>query len=344
MDALMSDAELSPIEAEVTPPSEVSTPVDADDGMAARLSEIRARLDGTQTPAEEPPAPDEPKAEPTSDQPEKQDEEPAPETPAIARPASWSADKDTVWSSLTREAQEYVAQREAEAHGRLSQYGRIVSEARPLLDVVRAYPNAFGNVEVAAGLNDLLALNEMAKHDPRSVIEAIADRYNVDLRAFSQQTSEEVRRLQRENAQFRAQYDLDKRRGMQTEAEKASRQEAAVHGIINKWAADKEYYRDVEGEMYALIAAAPDDARPYEERLQDAYDRAVWAHPGVRGRMQAAEAEKRKAAEAERKRHEDAKRNRTINAGTSGVPTGLGKFDMDDDSAMRSRLQAIRSR
>lgn len=111
---------------------------------------------------------------PTTDQPATEGNEPPPA--AIEAPQSWSAEMKAQFATLPPDAQKYVAQRESEAHAKISDQGNRLKAFDGLSHVLeprRAELMAsYGSVE--KGLSDLMALHARYHTDPVSVIVGLA--------------------------------------------------------------------------------------------------------------------------------------------------------------------------
>lgn len=274
---------------------------------------------------------DAPGGQASEDQAPEPSEEPS-ET-AIPRPAAWSADRDEVWSQLPREAQEYIAEREREAHTRISQLGATAKQAEPILDVLKQYPATFerAGVSPAEGISELLKAQELLNSDPVTGISHIANMYGVDLAMMANGTNEQIAQMQSELAALRTEQRL------RAEREQASRFET-LEQRIDRWAQDKEHYADVEAALVPILQTIDRAGKTEEQILDEAYERAIWATPEVREKILAAEREKQEAEKAKMQRARDAKKAKRMNAGSTSLPFELSeRFDRNNDDHM-SRL------
>ena len=69
----------------------------------------------------------------TNDQNVPDAEKAEPATPAIDPPVSWSREMREKWTGLPPEAQQYIAQRESEAHSQISRLGQQVKAIEPVV-------------------------------------------------------------------------------------------------------------------------------------------------------------------------------------------------------------------
>ena len=127
---------------------------------------------------------------PNPDQPATQGNEPLPA--AIEAPQSWSAEMKAQFAALPPDAQKYVAQRESEAHAKISEQGSKLKSFDNLAQVIE--PNraelmaAYGSVE--KGVNDLLTLRSLAVSNPHSFIVQFARGAGIDIGQLAQQAAQ----------------------------------------------------------------------------------------------------------------------------------------------------------
>lgn len=280
----------------------------------------------------------------TDQQPEAGKVEPAkPQPPAIDAPASWSAEMKAKWAALPSEAQQYVAQREQEAHSKISQLGQYAKQMEPVREVLDAHQAYLRNVPMPPTqlLNKLLdASRRLDTGDAVGVIRELIQNYRVDPftliddGATQQQSSPEVARLERELAQMRAEQQQWR---SEREQQVKSAEEAklnALYSEVDQFAKDKADWSTLQADIIANVAAIR-EAKPQAsnaEVLQDAYDRARWANPVTRAKMQ-----QELQAQADAKRIEEAKKAAAsattankLNVGGSR-PTQSAPADIDSD-------------
>lgn len=311
-----------------------------------------APKDGTIAPPKAKEAPPAPQAEAkdaksveskTDQQPEAGKVEPAkPQPPAIDAPASWSAEMKAKWAALPSEAQQYVAQREQEAHARISHLGQYAKQMEPIHKALSEHSSYIQQVgkPPAQFVSELFNAAQALDRDPVSALKELARVYRVDPftliddGATQQQTSPEVARLERELAQMRAeQQQWRSEREQQVKAAEEAKLNA-LYSEVDQFAKDKADWSTLQADIIANVAAIR-EAKPQAsntEVLQDAYDRARWANPVTRAKMQ-----QELQAQADAKRIEEAKKaaasattaNR-LNVGGSR-PTQSAPADIDSD-------------
>lgn len=285
------------------------------------------------------------KPEENNDQP--LDKAPEPAKPAIEAPNSWSAEMKAKFTSLPPDAQEYIAQREREAHAAITQKGEQIKAFEPIRQTLDQHREVFvkNGVSEAEGVQRLFAADRFLQEQPVEAIQWLANHYGVDLRQFStgtqqpdqsQQPSSEVIQLRRELAEIKNSLTARERSEQQA-------QTATVAQAIEKFASENPYFAEVEEELMGLIPVirSKEPGLNHSEVLKKAYDRAVYANPDVRQRLQAdqqkAAEEKRKAEEAEAVRK--AKQAGGINQkSVQGTTPTKGASMEDTMSAVYDRL------
>jgi hypothetical protein len=285
-------------------------------------------------------------AEQITDQPNETEGKPA-EEPAISPPASWSADKKTVFASLPRDAQEYILARETEAQTALSQLGRKAKAAEEYDRIVGPRRQALvaeaGSVE--AGINRLFALSDMAASNPQGFLQWFAQQRGIDRRALmgSQEpvdANSELAATKRELADIKAY--LRNQSLTQTET-----QQRSTASLVEKFAADpaNKHFADLESDIELLIPVIRQqnpDKSPADV-LKLAYDKACRANDTVWSKIEAErrEADDKKRKEEAEKKAAEAKKLQAINvkANQGGNPAAPKTME-ESMAAVYDRLHA----
>jgi hypothetical protein len=352
MDEIINGA--APVATE-SAPVPVSTPVEqATPSIEDTMSQVwdkmnPARDDGGKFAADNPVAEG---ADPAADAAEKKIDQPSdaaqePVKPsAIEAPNSWSAEMKAKFGSLPPEAQQYIAEREREAHTAITQKGEQIKAFEPIRQTLDQHREVFvkNGVSEAEGVQRLFQADRFLSEKPTEAIQWLANHYGVDLRQFAtgnpqqdqSQPNSEVFQLRRELAEIKNSLTARERSEQQA-------QTATVAQTIDKFASENPYFGDVEDELMGLIPVikAKEPGLNANEVLKKAYDRAVYANPDVRQRLQAdqqkAAEDKRKADEAEavRKAKQAGGINQKSVQGTS--PTKGGSME-DTMSQVYDRL------
>lgn len=273
----------------------------------------------------------------TTDQPENQAQEQSPT--AIVAPNSWSAEMKAKWASLPPETQQYIAQRESEMHTAVTQQGQQIKAFEPIRQTLDQHREVFARngVTEAEGIQRLIEGDRFLSQNPNAAIKWLADSYGVDLRQFagnpqgddqSQAPSRDVLELKQEVRQLKS--ILTDQQRAQHNAEQAT-----VAQTVEEFAKDKPHFEKVRKIMGSLMQAGE------ATDLQDAYDKAVYAHPEIR---QSILQDQLKADEAKRKADQekaasDAKKAASINQkSTQGKSPVKGGTMEDTMSAVYDRL------
>lgn len=245
----------------------------------------------------------------TPDQPLAQKVETA--EPSIDPPASWSADVKAKWTSLPPDLREYIAKREGEVHGKITQQGKEISALRPYADLTTRYRETFERrgLDPVAAIEKLFQVQMALDKDPAAVVQQIAKAYGVKL--GGEQPVDPVRKavepLEREVNALKQERERERRA-----AEEAARAEA--QSSITSFAKDRPHFEAVRRDMALLMAGNP------KLTLEDAYDRAVYANPETRRAVAEAEA-KAKADEQAKAAAEKAAKAKSM----AKVNTGNGR-------------------
>jgi len=274
------------------------------------------------------------------DQPEGQAQEPA--EPAIDAPRSWSAEMQAKFAALPPEVRQYVAERDKEVFRQVSQMGAQIKAVEPVRNVIeqhRDYLQRIGRTPEDA-VTQLFKASRSLDQNPAATLKWLADAYRVDLRqlALNQQQASNtpVTTDPRLEARLRR---MEAEATQRTQAEQVARQQN-VASTIEKYAQDKSHphFNDLEDEILAQIPGIQ-KLNPHfspEQVLDQAYEKAKWAHPTVRQRIltdqQKADEAKRKAENA--KQVAEAKRQGPLNQSSNGKGSSPVKGSIRD-SLMR---------
>ena len=336
-----------------------SEPADERAAMEKAYDDIVAKLDADEKEDAEPPKADKetkrgPDGKFASDKPAQETavktaegQQPAqapvePAKPAIAPPVSWSAEMKAKFGSLPPEVQTYVAERDKEVAQALSRLGSTAKTAEPFLQVAEQhldYLKTRGIENPAVAFDKLLKFQRFMDSDPHAAITHLASEYGVKL--DPNQDPETPQRESRELLALRNEIQSLKEENQRIaghlSAQEHARQEAKrsdVLGLIEKFAADKPDWAEVESDVYQQVQVI----RPQhptasnQELLEKAYQAAIWANPKTRDRMLKAEAEKLLKAKNERGRN--AREAASFNV--SSVPGATPQFSNE-----RAYLESI---
>lgn len=207
----------------------------------------------------------------------------------IDMPLSWSQDHKEKWANIPPDLQEYVAQREMDAHKKISEQGKIVSEAKPVLDYLNEAQEVFDAAGVSSleGVKQLVNFQRMWDQNPAQLIQQLSQAAGLT----NQPTDPAMAQLQEQNRQLQAQ--LRQSANMQ-KMEVQRQQEASFRDAerqVQEFAADKPDFDKLEPYMAAFVENGDD--------LQTAYDKARWSVPEIREQL-LAEQQKAKVAQAKK--------------------------------------------
>lgn len=175
------------------------------------------------------------------------------------------------------------------------------------------------------------------QENPTDALKWLAEQYGVDLSQLTKQQ-------QADPAYTKLQQELDElRRSVQTrEQQEAQTRLNATLNEINTFAEEKDetgnpkrpYFGEVVNDMMALAQALR--ATGQTPKLQDLYDRAVWANPEVRQKLIAAE----KQAQAKLEADEAAKKSARAKKASASVSGSPGASAPRTDRTLREELEA----
>lgn len=323
-----------------TPSEASSTPVETSQSTESQSFDVKAAVDsigadlfGKKEPEEpkedkEPKEKNEPKQEvknETQETPEKTEEakEDGEKDKVVPkeRPASWKKDMQGVWDGMSKEAQEYVIQREEQMKQGLVKDRDDAVLGRTMRDVIAPYQEllkAQGIPEKNAVANMMRfhhALSTAPMEQRKEAFSKLAQSYGLkfDGQGQSQEIDPIVKNLTNELNGIKSYLSKS-----QEQAKQAI--QAKVTSEVDAFASDHPYFDDVADEISIFLDGDKNMT------LQQAYDKAVWANPLTRqkemDRLQQEKDQKLKA-EAEKKKAE-AQKAKAVNVkskDTGRVPT-----------------------
>lgn len=279
--------------------------------------QFKAADDNQEQPAEGAAQASDTPAEQTTDQTQAKAPEPA--SQAIEAPLSWSAEMKAKWATLPPEAQTYIAQRESEAHKRISELGQTTKALEPVRAVIDRHVATFQKYGVSpdAGIDQLMGYFAESESNPRAFIERFAANKGISLYQQEGDQSAHVRSLEARLANAERLANEAASRVTARERSELERAQATLASTIENFAKDKPDFAEVENDMLAHVQAirtAEPDLAP-EKILEKAFEAARWGNPVVRARMlekQRSDEEAKRATEA-KKKAEEAKKAASLN-------------------------------
>jgi|GEM_PF-1083558 len=277
-------------------------------------------------------------------------EKPA-ETPAkTAKPApqAWSAEAKAHWDKLPPEAQAYIAEREAQAHQKISELGQKAKAVEDLAEFVRPHMHRMGTTPPQEYISNLFHADEALARDPVEFIKFVAKQKGIDLNslvsdpyAFADpQSAQWDAKLQASQARIdqleRQLSEVGQRVNGRDAAEREAQQQA-YDKTVTEFFSDKPDGQQLAAAIQALLpaVAADNPSAPLKEVLQSAYEQARWANPATRKALLESQAK-----EAETKRLEEAKAAaaRAKRAGSINV---RGTIAQNGTTTLHDDLRAI---
>lgn len=231
----------------------------------------------------------------------------------------------TLFSSLPAETQASLARTMEDVNQRQQRFARL----EPLEQLINPRIDAWAlnGMQPAQAVHQLLALSDFAGRDPAGFIKYIAQNNNVDLEALvlgmggEEQVDPVIVAMQKELASLRGERTQEQRQQQQRAHEER------VNGVVafasekdDKGALIRPHFDELGDNVLPFIAAvrSQNPSWSHSQILQEAYDRACWGTPSVRGKMQAAADA---AGVADRLRQQAEKTTAAKAAGVS-VPSG----------------------
>lgn len=268
--------------------------------------------------------------------------QPAPAAP----PAGWTAAEKAEWSKLSPVAQAAVSRREAE----IARGGQQWSEEK------RRYESVLSPVAEAArrnglstedGLKSLLQAQSFLERDPQGAIKWLAQSHGVNLATLAGQPDEgssaspqqpDIAALVRQAVQQTV-APIVAPIQQRWQAEAQQQQEMTVRAI-HSFASSPghEHYNAVEGTIALLLPQIIQENPEWsnEQKLQEAYDRALYATPATRQQVLDA---KESAAEETRRKEATARASRARGAAVSVTGSPQGSAAPESAGTLREEIQ-----
>lgn len=263
----------------------------------------------------------------------------------IGPPPTWSATAKADWDKLPEHIQREVLKREGDIQQGKAQWDQKADRFNRLDAVLSPRRERFqmAGIDEAQAVQALLAAQDFLERSPLDGIAYLARQYGVDLRQFAQrapggqqppqggvqQLPPELQRLASEVQTLKSTLAQQ-----QQSAEQATR--AGVLDQVQQFSADPAnvYFENVKAEMGKLLKAeAASD-------LKDAYDKACWANPEIRGLLLRQQEEQR-VAQAREQASAKAAAARHASGSVTGSPApGATPVSGSQGSTIRENLEA----
>ena len=243
--------------------------------------------------------------------------------------------------------QQYIAQRETEAHSQISRLGQQVKALEPVAKTLEQYRPTFerNGMDYASGIDALLAAQAMLDVNPRAAILEIARTYGVDLGAEPTQSeagpTRETLAMQAKIAELERQIAETRTDVVSTKQREAEQRQAALQSEVEAFAKANPYFTDVEADIALMIPVVRAQSPELSERqiLEVAYKFATRVNDGTFAKIEA-DRKAKEAAEA-KKKADEAKKVSSMNVKT-GVTARPTERDVRD--LLSSTYDRIQSR
>lgn len=277
---------------------------------------------------------------------------------AIDAPSSWSAEMKAKWATVPPDVQAFVAKRETEAHQAITRAGQQIKAVEPVVNVLEQFGETFkrNNLPPAEGIARMLAVEQWLGQDPLAAIKGLAEAYGVDLKGLTGEqaavaatadvpgTATPDPRLSTMEKKLAATQDelqkvtsyltAQQRRELAAKQQQDREAETSLAREIAKFAEGKPHFEAVRKAMGALMQA--DESLT----LDQAYERATYAHPDIRQRIltDQRKADEEKAAKDRAARADAAKKAGAVNVKST---TGSGKSPKTIDDTLRENAARL---
>lgn len=263
---------------------------------------------------------------------------------STAIPNGLSAAEAQVFSQLPAELQASLARTMEGLNERATRFAGYEQLEQMIAPRRQAW--ALNGVTEVQAINQLFALSDFAAQKPAEFIQYFAQQRGVDLEDIlygTEPVDPTIQQLQQQVQDLTGQLT-----GMTTQQQQAAHNAVVqeITAFATEAGADgkplRPYFEELGSEILPFIEAvrAQNPNRPRNEILQEAYDRACWGNPSVRGKLQAANAA---AEEARRIEVQKAAAARARNAGvsvSSGVPVGTSTDATSGNRSLREEIAA----
>lgn len=228
------------------------------------------------------------------------------------------------WQKTPESMRQWAQQREAQVHDQISQQGRQLAAYRPVGEVLNTYSDHFKSdgVDPVTGLKNAMEWQALARRDPATFVRSFAERNNIDLVSLITDPEAHQQRSQQTFLEQRLEtLERELRTKGQYEAEQQTYQQeqrmSTLTNAVEQFAATAPDFEFLTPDITALIPAirAVSPHLTESEILQQAHERARWANPVTRSKLESERKaiEDRSRIEAQKKAAAAAKAASSIN-------------------------------
>ena len=284
--------------------------------------------------------------DPKPEQPVEEKPEEAPKASAIPPPQSWNADAKAQWDKLPPEAQSYIAQREGEVHKAISRLGQYARDMEPIGQVINAYADRLQQLNTTPEnyINNLATMDVWLTRDPVGAMKKIAETYKVDLGALAdpfafpadpqqQQLTAQLEAANQRLAYLEQQLGDTRQRVVGREAQEYQARQSAYEQQIEEFFSDKTDAKDLvdDIELHIQRLRRSDPNLTPKQILEQAYERARWAHPATRQKLMDEQRVKAETARLEEAKKAAAGARRAAAINVNGSVAQRSSPSLDDD-------------
>lgn len=256
------------------------------------------------------------------------------EAPVVKpRPSSWKKDYEEHWTKLDPQLQDYIAQREADYAKGVSTYKQNWDSVAPMYEAMQPFMPLLQehNIQPQQWITNLGNAHKMlALGTPEEKVQMfakLANEYGVPLQALTGQgydpqfssIANELNQLKNQWSQF------------QTQREQQETQQ--IMGVIEGFAQNNPLLEKVQDEVIGLLQSGFVTGATPEERLQNAFEKAIRLNDEAWQEHQSKVQQAKAAAEAEQRQKLIAEKKAKAVSPRSSSPTGImntgsGKKDL----------------
>lgn len=262
-----------------------------------------------------------------------------PAVPAIAPPAGWKGAGKVAWDRLPQDIKKELSEdyaSRATTQAKLESFDRAIGPER-----AQVLAATYGSVE--QGLQNLFALSDMATKNPQGFVLWFAQQRGVNLaqmagQPMGQQGEQPASQAPDPVMQRMSQLETMLGTFVQQQQQGAV---APVIAEVNRFAADPAhpYFNDVREDIEGLLKAGRVKGDSPSERLQNAYDMAIWAHPEIRSSLISKQVEQQSQAQSQA-----AQQARAASVSVSGSPAGASMPTDAPDETLEQTLRRVQAR
>lgn len=256
---------------------------------------------------------------------------PSPDRDVNRPPATWKPTARAEWAKLPEAVRAEIHRREGDfmsGQGQLLPDAKFGKDMRAVVDPFRMLIESEGGTPELA-VQDLLRTAAILRTGTNAqkyqTIANVAQRFGVDLRAFSQAPGAQVQQPQEQYKDPRVDQLLQTMQSQ--EQQRVMNEHSQAQGLVSHWMNETDpqgqpkrpYVNDVISEMSVLIPQIRESnpTLSHAQALEQAYERAIWGNPEIRVLLQR---EQQTASEAQRRAENQQRVGEARRAASVNVP------------------------